>query len=127
MKISPIAIFLYNRPEKTSSCLNSISLNLNFEKSPLYIFIDGPKKRGDQEKILKIKKLISHYNFPNLVEVNTKEINFGLSKSIFFGVKHVLSKHDSVIVLEDDLTFNKNFLTYMNICLEKYRSNNRNE
>ncbi len=121
---SPIAIFLYNRPDKTKFCLNSISSNLNFENAPLYIFIDGPKTNDDKLKIDKIKKLISSYNFKNLVEVNSKQINVGLSKSIFFGVNHVLKKHETVIVLEDDLTFNKNFINHINICLEKYRTKN---
>lgn len=124
MKNSPIAIFLYNRPEKTISCLNSISANIDFNDSPLYIFIDGPKNNNDKIKINEIKKIISSFNFMNLVEINFKETNIGLAKSIFFGVNYVLSKHDTIIVLEDDLTFNKGFLIYMNNCLDKYRSKN---
>ena len=121
---SPIAVFLYNRPDKSYSCLKSLSQNPGFNDSPLYIFIDGPKTNDDKLKIDKIKKLISSYNFKNLVEVNSKQINVGLSKSIFFGVNHILKKHETVIVLEDDLTFNKNFINHINICLEKYRTKN---
>tara|TARA_B110000483_G_C18078389_1_gene497065 strand:+ start:30 stop:992 length:963 start_codon:yes stop_codon:yes gene_type:complete len=124
LNISPIAIFLYNRPDKTQQCLNSISLNLGFDKSPLYIFVDGPKNKKDKLNIEEVKKIILQFEFKNLVEVKFKSTNIGLAKSIYSGVQYVLSKHDRVIVLEDDLSFNESFIYYMNTCLEKYRNKN---
>lgn len=124
MLYSPIAIFLYNRPEKTYNCIKSLSLNKKFKNSPLYFFLDGPKNKKDEIKIKKIKKIIEEFNFENLEEVIISEFNIGLAKSIFNGVNRVLKNHETIIVLEDDLIVSKYFLDYMNNCLQKYKSEN---
>ena len=124
MLYSPIAIFLFNRPDKTYNCLKSISLNNGFIKSPLYIFIDGPKNKKDEIQIRKIKRIIEEFNFENIEEVIISEFNIGLAKSIFNGVNRVLKNHETIIVLEDDLVVSKYFLDYMNNCLQKYKSEN---
>ena len=56
---SPIAVFLYNRPDKSYSCLKSLSQNQGFNDSPLYIFIDGPKSNKDKSQIEGVKKIES--------------------------------------------------------------------
>lgn len=117
---SPIAVFLYNRPQKTYNCLKSISLNYGFKDSPLYIFIDGPKNKTDMGEIEKIKKIIIAFNFNNLIELNISTVNKGLANSIYQGVQRVFKKHETIIVIEDDLIFNKNFLNFLNKCLTKY-------
>lgn len=124
MLYSPIAIFLFNRPNKTYNCLNSLSLNNGFKKSPLYIFIDGPKNKKDEIQISKIKRIIEEFNFENIEEVIISKFNIGLAKSIFYGVNRVLKNHETIIVLEDDLVVSKYFLDFMNNCLQKYKSEN---
>lgn len=119
---SPIAVFLYNRPDKTFNCLKSISLNNGFKNSPLYIFIDGPKNKKDIVHINRIIEIIEEFNFENLEDLVISNTNLGLANSIYNGVQSVLNKHETIIVLEDDLIFSKYFLDFMNKCLEKYQS-----
>jgi hypothetical protein len=47
----------------------------------------------------------------------------GLKASVKNGISHVLSKHETVIVLEDDICVNQNFLEFHNTCLQKYKEN----
>ena len=119
-KYAPIALFLYNRPDKTSECLNSLKNLKEFYKSPLYIFIDGAKSIEDKKKISEIDSLIKNLNFHNLKVIHKHKKNQGLANSIFFGVSKVLSEYNKVIVIEDDLIFHKSFLEFMNQCLVKY-------
>ncbi|HSH65918.1 MAG TPA: glycosyltransferase family 2 protein, partial [Bacteroidia bacterium] len=47
-------------------------------------------------------------------------VNNGLANSVINGVTEVFTKHDKIIVLEDDLITARNFLRYMNAALNKY-------
>ena len=117
---SPIAIFLYNRPDKALSCIESLMKNNFFFDSPLYFFIDGPKNSSDLMKIEKIKQTINLFEFKNIEKIVFREKNIGLANSIFSGVQDVFKKHDRIIVIEDDLILHEYFLTFMNNCLEFY-------
>ncbi len=117
---SPIAIFLYNRPDKALTCIKSLMKNNFFLDSPLYFFIDGPKNSSDIIKIEKIKQTINLFEFNNIEEIIFREKNIGLANSIFSGVQQVFKKYDRIIVIEDDLILHEYFLTFMNNCLEFY-------
>lgn len=117
---SPIAIFIYNRPQKIKDLLNSLKENNGFDKHKYYIFSDGPKNELDNQAVINSRILIRDFFKKINYEIICREKNIGLSKSIISGVSFVLDKHENIIVLEDDLILNKNFLIYMNSALEKY-------
>ena len=121
---SPIAVFLYNRPNKSHICLKSLSLNHGFNGSPLYIFIDGPKSKSDKIQIQKIKKVVNDFEFKNLKQVFISQNNMGLANSVFKGVNKILNLYDTVIVVEDDLVLSPFFLNFINNCLKKYQNKN---
>ena len=118
---SPIAVFLYNRADKSYSCLKSLSQNPGFNDSPLYIFIDGPKSGKDKKQIEGVKKVVADFEFKNLKKVQVSSNNKGLANSVFQGVNKVLSLYDTVIVIEDDLILSPFFLNFINKCLNKYK------
>jgi hypothetical protein len=120
---SPIAVFLYNRPDKSYSCLKSLSQNQGFNDSPLYIFIDGPKSNKDKSQIEGVKKIVADFEFKNLKKVQASNSNKGLANSVFQGVEKILNLYDTVIVIEDDLILSPLFLNFMNKCLKKYNTN----
>jgi len=117
---SPIAVFLYNRPDKSYKCLKSLSQNHHFNDSHLYIFIDGPKSTTDKRQIENVKKVVADFEFKNLKKVHVSNHNKGLAQSIFQGVNKILSLYDTVIVIEDDLILSPFFLNFINTCLNKY-------
>jgi hypothetical protein len=55
------------------------------------------------------------------VSVVKQDRNQGLAKSVIGGVTELLTRFESVIVVEDDIVTSPNFLTYMNHCLDHYR------
>ena len=65
MKLAPIALFVYNRPETLSKTLESLQKNVSIEKTDIYIFSDGPtKNKTDKQKVNKVRKIIK--NIKNL-------------------------------------------------------------
>jgi hypothetical protein len=50
-----------------------------------------------------------------------RNTNFGLARNITDGVTTVLARHESVIVVEDDIVVSPFFLRFMNEALQTYR------
>lgn len=127
-KLSPILLFVYNRPEHAKKTLEALSKNYLAENSHLIIYADGPKKNiSNQERDLieRTRAVVRSSNWPGSIEVVERSINFGLANNIINGVSATLDRNSSVIVLEDDLITGKYFLKYMNYALQKYAQNER--
>lgn len=125
MILSPIVLFVYNRPDHTLRTLTSLQNNLLADKSTLYIYCDGPKSSAQPkeiENIRRVRKIVRSFKWCLNVEIIERTDNFGLSKSIITGVTEIVKKHGKVIVLEDDIVTSKGFLTYMNEALNKYEN-----
>ena len=119
-----IAIFAYNRPYHLKKTLDSLEKNEFASELDLFFFCDGPKSKED---IINNKEIVKIYN--NLTKFKKKKIfrstiNKGLFKSMKDGINKVFEEKDYVIVIEDDLIFNKFFLKYMINSLQYYKNNN---
>lgn len=122
---SPVIIFCYNRLDNLKRTVGSLQRNTQAPLTELYIFSDGPSKEADKDQVAAIREYIPTINgFKELNIVNSPE-NKGLAKSIIEGVTEVLKKHETVIVLEDDLLTSTNFLSYMNASLQFYKDNKK--
>lgn len=120
---APILLFCYNRPEHTKLTLDALSQNELADKSPLFIFCDGPKNNANQDqqnKIQEVRNIAKSYKWKYDIHVIESETNKGLAKSIISGVSEVIDTYGKVIVLEDDLLSSKYFLKYMNAALDYY-------
>lgn len=124
MKLAPIALFVYNRPDHTRKTLESLIKNPGFTDSLLYVFCDGAKSEKDKETVRSTRALIHSYELENAIVIEN-EYNKGLAKSVVDGINHVLRNHDRIIVLEDDCVTSPDFLHFMNTCLSKYESNEK--
>ncbi|WP_309400650.1 glycosyltransferase [Cerasicoccus maritimus] len=115
-----IALFVYNRPNRAEELLRSISSRPEILQLPVYIYSDGPKKsvKGDQEKVGIVRDICQQYSNFTLIE---QPSNIGLANSIVGGVSSVLKKHESIIVLEDDLELAEDFFDFMLTMLARYR------
>ncbi len=122
--LAPIALFVYNRPLHTKHVLEALKLNKLVSQSMLYIYCDGLKLEYDDEINLNIQEtrsIVKEVNWCKETIIIEREINLGLSASIISGINEVISKHGSVIVLEDDTVPSPGFLTYMNQALNLYK------
>ncbi|MEQ8688380.1 MAG: glycosyltransferase family A protein [Imperialibacter sp.] len=123
MKLAPIALFTYNRPQHTRQTLEALSSNDLADQSTLYIFCDGPKKGCESatlEKIREVRRLAKSKVWCDSVHVIERSENMGLAANIVEGVTHIVNEFGKVIVLEDDLVTSRYFLTFMNKALSHY-------
>jgi len=124
MGYAPIAIFIYNRPEHTKQTISALQLCPEFYDSPVYIFCDGSKNESDRKNVSEAREAAVSIlgEKANYIE---HEYNRGLADSVISGIDYILSKYSSIIVLEDDLIVNRNFLRYMNVALKNYSDEER--
>lgn len=120
-EFAPIALFCYNRSDKLERVISNLLRNKESKESILYIFCDGPKSSEDEKRVKEVHKVVDNVQAFKKILVDKKSFNAGLANSIISGVNSVLDKHESVIILEDDLLTSPYFLTYMNEGLTLYR------
>lgn len=122
--LAPVVIFLYNRPEHTRKMLEYLDKDKKIDSTELFIFCDGAKRDIDKPNVERVRQIVKEFQRTSRakkVSISFSETNKGLAKSVISGVSSVLDTDERVIVLEDDILVDCNFLTYMNDALEFYK------
>ena len=122
---APIAVFVYHRLDHTRRTFEALVANDGAFESDVVVFCDGPKDQIAEEGVAAVRRYVRTVAGFRSVRIVEREENLGLAKSIISGVTEVLSTHDRIIVVEDDLLTSRHFLTYMNDALEFYRDDDR--
>jgi len=120
--LTPIAIFCFKRFDLLKKLLNSLKKNKECKKSIVFFFLDNGKNKLEKESVQKVRQLISDCNFFKEKKIILRKNNYGLKRNILSGINYVFSRHNKIIVLEDDLEVSKNFLKTINILLKKYKN-----
>lgn len=123
--LSPIALFVYNRPWHTQCTLEALKQNSQAAMSPLHIFCDTPPSSATSEQMQysrQVKQLIENAEWPGEKRIIIRDENLGLAQSIYTGINEILNDSETVIVLEDDLVVSSTFLEYVNKALRLYRN-----
>lgn len=122
--LAPIAVFAYNRRDRLEAMIESLRCCEGFDRSPVFIFVDGPKRETDYAAVEQVRDYVRGLALPN-VRTAISETNNGLRKSISSGVTQVVAEHGRAIVLEDDLVLSPIALSYFNTALDKYADDPR--
>jgi len=125
MENSAVCLFVYNRVSHVKNILMSLSKCDNFYDFKIYIFADNFKisKKNDKFEVNLVRNEILKFKKKNKnTFIKFLKTNLGLYKNLTKGISYVLTKHSSVIVLEDDLVLDKNFLNFMLNSLEKFKN-----
>lgn len=125
LDLAPIAIFAYNRRDNLERVFSALQMCNGFDRSPVIIFVDGPKSDKDRAQVEEVRGFVRSLNLPNIVEVVIRDKNMGLKDSIYDGVTKVCAQYGRIIVLEDDLILSPVALDYFNAALEKYKDVSR--
>ena len=125
MTNSPIALFVYNRPEHTRRTVKALQKNFLASESDLFVFCDGYKNHESRIENYEVRKYIKTITGFKSVKIIEREKNWGLAKSIISGVTEIMNQYGKVIVMEDDLESSPYFLKFMNDALEKYKDEER--
>lgn len=122
MNFAPIIVFAFNRPNALRNTITSLLQNEEAKLSELFIFVDGarPHKDGEVEKVKAVQDYVKSIEGFKQVTYTFSDVNKGLGVSIIGGVTEIINRYGMAIVLEDDLVFAKNFLSFMNQGLERY-------
>jgi len=120
MRLSPIALFVYNRLEHTKKTIEALQQNAYADQSDLFIFSDAAKDTESLAQCQEVREYISTIKGFKTVTIYQHDRNQGLAKSIIEGVTQLVNTYGRVIVLEDDLVTSPYFLEYMNNALERY-------
>lgn len=125
MSLAPIVIFAFNRPESFKTTIQALKQNREAIYSDLFVFVDGAREGRLQEHkaVEDVKRIANTISGFKSVTLTCADRNKGLGPSIITGVTKVINQYGKVIVLEDDLLVQPNFLTYMNEGLEKLKNN----
>src|SRR4051812_27807168 len=99
MRLAPIALFVYNRPEHLRQTVEALAKNELAEQSELFVFSDGPKSERDAESVEEVRRYLRGLDagFKNM-QVVEQQVNLGLAHSIISGVTGVCRQHGQIIV-----------------------------
>ena len=125
MKLSPIVLFVYNRPEHAYKVLKSLKSNFLANQSEIYIFSDFSKNKDDKKSVKKVRKMIQNFNGFKKKNIILRKKNLGLANNFISGITQLLKKYDRLIILEDDNYTSPYFLTFMNDALEMYKNSKK--
>lgn len=120
MKLAPILLFVYNRPQHVQRSIASLQANALAAESELYIFSDAAKDQTAETAVQEVRSFIRTIKGFKQVNYIEREENWGLARNIIDGVTRLVNEHERVIVLEDDLIVAPYFLRFMNDALETY-------
>ena len=121
MSYAPILLFVYNRPEHTRRCIESLLKNSLASESHLFIYADGSKDSTQQEAVNEVRNYIRTIKGFKQITLMERSENWGLARNIIDGVTTQVNRYGKVIVLEDDLVVAPYFLQFMNEALEVYK------
>lgn len=119
-KITPIAIFVYKRPDHTRQLLKSLVNCARLETCPIYIFSDGCKDDSHRDQVQSVRNIVHDFAGNYHAKIIEASANLGLSPSIIQGISTVLEEYDRIIVLEDDLVLNPRALDFMIQALDRF-------
>ena len=117
--LAPVVVFAYRRPDHLRRTLASLMRCDGFSESPVIVYFDGPRNTAEEENIATVRELAVGM-LGERAEYHFSEVNIGLSRSVIAGVKDVVDRFGRAVVIEDDLELSPDFLSFMNLALDKY-------
>lgn len=119
---SPIALFTYKRLDTLNQSLNSLKKCPEAPLSDLIIIADYPATDKDVDKVESVRKFLTTITGFKSIEIIEREKNYGVDYNIIEGIKMMAARFPQFIVVEDDLVVKKEFLSFLNKALNKYKN-----
>jgi hypothetical protein len=122
---TPVALFVYNRPDKTEGVLDQIS---TVEPERLLVVADGPRSEsdGDQDGCEATRPLVEDgVDWDCELAWNAADTNFELKRRFATGLRWILEEASEAIMLEDDCLPNESFFRFCATMLEEFRDDER--
>lgn len=121
---TPIALIVFNRPDKIERLLNVIR---HIQPTKLFVIADGPRadRPDDREKCEMTRSVIDKIDWPCEVVKRYADVNLGCGLNPSAGITWVFSQVEEAIILEDDCMPDLSFFPFCQELLERYRDDER--
>jgi hypothetical protein len=119
---TPVAFFIFNRPNLTSIVFDAIA---QAKPKKLLIVADGPRFPEEAEKCREAKAVIERVDWDCEVLTNLSDKNLGCGIRVSSGLDWVFSEVEEAIILEDDCLPSPSFFYFCETLLEYYRHDER--
>lgn len=125
MKKSPVLFIVFNRPHLTRRVFDAIRAS---RPEVLYVACDGPRtSRGESERepVSKVRNIVQQVDWPCNVSYKFSDTNLGCGRSVSEAIGWAFTHEERLIILEDDCLPHKDFFTYCDQLLERYKDDAR--
>lgn len=122
---APITLFTYARSVHARRTVEALLKNPEAASHDLIVFSDSARSPEMQSAVDEVRAYLATISGFRTVTINHRPHSFGLARSIIEGVTQVLSEHERIIVLEDDMVTSPHFLAYMNEALDRFAGDER--
>ncbi len=116
---TPVAIFLFNRPEHTARVFAEIA---KAKPDSLLLIADGPPNEADQEACQASRRIVEAINWTCDVRRNFSDVNLGCRRRMSSGIDWVFSLFDRAILLEDDCIPHPTFFPFCAELLDRHQN-----
>lgn len=114
---TPIALFIFKRPDTTLSVFKQISKE---KPRRLYVIADGPRNPEEKGACEKTRSIIERVDWNCDIQKDYADENMGLRERIICGLNWVFSQEEQAIILEDDCLPDMSFFRYCEELLDYY-------
>ena len=117
----PVALFVYNRLDKTRKTLESLAANTLARETDVFVFSDGGKDAKSWGEVNRLRRYLHNFEppFKSFTIIERSE-NYYIERNVTEGVAEIFEKFDRIIVLEDDIVSSPYLLEYFNAALNMY-------
>ncbi|WP_248927690.1 glycosyltransferase family 2 protein [Paenibacillus hamazuiensis] len=124
MLTTPVALFIFKRPETTARVFEEIR---KAQPQTLFVIADGPRadRPGEAEECMAARAVVSQVDWPCDVRTNFSDVNLGCDVRITSGLDWLFGQVEEAIVLEDDCLPHPTFFPFCQELLEHYRHDSR--
>ena len=122
-ELSPIALFVYRRPEHTRATIAALAECPEAARSDLVVYSDGPQSDEQRTAVEATRAIVRSAKGFRSIRLVERPENIGLFQNIVRGLHQVFSSGQGAIVVEDDIEVFPDFLAYMNAGLDHYARN----
>lgn len=124
MSATPVAFFVFNRPDVTSRVFEAIRLA---RPKTLLVVADGPRadRSGEPGKCRAVRSIIETIDWPCELLTNYSETNLGCRLRMSSGLNWVFERVEEALILEDDCLPCDSFFPFCDELVNRYRHDER--
>lgn len=119
---TPVAIFIFNRPECTKQLVEALAV---VRPVNLFVIADGPRSENDIELCEQTRAIIDQIDWQCTILKKYAKVNIGCRESIPNGLTWVFDHVDTCIILEDDCIPQPSFFPFCEELLSLYKNDER--